>query len=173
MLYQLGDRVPELRGDRHFVADTAAVIGDVVLENNVSIWFGAVLRGDIEPIHIGANSNVQDGAVLHTEHGAPLTVGEQVTIGHLAALHGCTVGDGSLIGIQATVLNGAVIGKNCLVGACALVTENKIIPDRSLVVGSPAKVVRLLTDEEIAAMHANSARYVKNLVYYSEQLIPR
>ncbi|MBI5917923.1 MAG: gamma carbonic anhydrase family protein [Nitrosomonadales bacterium] len=170
MLYRLGDRTPELRGDQHFIADSAAVIGDVVLENNVSIWFGAVLRGDIEPIHVGENSNVQDGAVLHTEKGAPTLIGSNVTIGHLAAVHGCTVGDGSLIGIQATVLNGAVIGRNCLIGANALVTEGKIIPDNSLVVGAPGKVLRTLSDDEIAAMHANAARYVKNLETYLRDL---
>jgi carbonic anhydrase/acetyltransferase-like protein (isoleucine patch superfamily) len=170
MLYKLGNRTPELRGDKHFIAETAAVIGDVVLENNTSIWYSAVLRGDIEPIHIGENSNVQDGAVLHTEKGAPTLIGKNVTIGHLAAVHGCQIGDGSLVGIQATILNKVVIGKNCLIGAHALVTEGKVIPDNSLVVGAPGKVLRSLTEEEIAAMHDNAARYVKNLGDYLEGL---
>jgi carbonic anhydrase/acetyltransferase-like protein (isoleucine patch superfamily) len=170
MLYAIGKFLPELRGTQHFIAPNASVIGSVILENNVSIWFNAVLRGDNEPIHIGANSNVQDGAVLHTDPGAPLTVGSNVTVGHKAVLHGCTVKDGSLIGINCVILNHAVIGKNCLIGANALVTEGKIIPDNSLVVGSPGKVLRSLSAEEIAAMHANSARYVENLRHYATAL---
>ena len=170
MLYRLADRVPELRGTRHFVAENASVIGTVILENNASIWFNAVLRGDNEPIRIGENSNIQDGAVLHTDPGAPLTVAANVTVGHQATLHGCTIGEGSLIGIKAVVLNHAVIGKNCLIGANALVTEGKVIPDNSLVVGSPGKVLRSLTEEEIAAMHANTARYVEHAERYSGKL---
>jgi len=161
MLYRLGERIPELRGERHFVADSAAVIGSVILENNVSVWFSAVLRGDIEPIRIGANSNIQDGAVLHTDTGIPLTVAANVTVGHQATLHGCTIGEGSLIGIKAVILNHAVIGKNCLIGANALITEGKIIPDNSLVIGAPGKIVRTLTEEEIAGMRANIVRYVE------------
>ena len=172
MLYTLGDRIPELRGEQHFVADSASVIGSVILENNVSIWFGAVLRGDNEPIHIGTNSNIQDGAVLHTDPGAPLTVAANVTVGHQATLHGCTIGEGSLIGIKAVILNHSVIGKNCLIGANALITEGKIIPDNSLVVGSPGKIMRALTDEEIEALHANSARYVELMARYSSELHP-
>jgi carbonic anhydrase/acetyltransferase-like protein (isoleucine patch superfamily) len=172
MLYQLSNHTPELRGAHHFIAPSADVIGAVTLENNVSIWFGAVLRGDIEPIFIGENSNVQDGAVLHTDLGAPLTVGRNVTVGHKAVLHGCTVGEGCLIGINSVVLSRAVIGRNCLIGANALVTEGKIIPDNSLVLGSPGKVARLLDDEEIAAMHANTAHYVENLRRYVDALRP-
>lgn len=172
MLYQLGSRIPELRGDTHFIAATAAVIGTVILENNVSIWFGAVLRGDNEPIHIGTNSNVQDNAVLHSDPGDPLTVGNDVTIGHQATLHGCTVGAGSLIGIKSVILNRAVIGKNCLIGANTLITEGRVIPDNSLVVGSPGKVLRSLGDEEIAAMHSNTAHYVENLKQYLNGLKP-
>ncbi len=172
MLYQLGERIPELRGEHHFVAANASVIGTVILENNVSVWFNAVLRGDIEPIHIGTNSNIQDGAVLHTDPGAPLTIGSNVTIGHLAMLHGCTIGDGSLIGIHSVILNHAVIGRNCLIGANTLITEGKVIPDNSLVVGSPGKVLRTLSEEEVAAIHANAARYVKNLKRYLNSLIP-
>jgi carbonic anhydrase/acetyltransferase-like protein (isoleucine patch superfamily) len=172
MLYRLGERIPELRGEKHFIADNASVIGSVILENNVSVWFNAVLRGDNEPIHIGANSNIQDGAVLHTDPGTPLTVGANVTIGHQATLHGCTVGEGSLIGIKATILNNSVIGKNCLIGANTLITEGKVIPDNSLVIGSPGKVVRILSKEEIAALQANAASYVRNLERYLTALTP-
>jgi carbonic anhydrase/acetyltransferase-like protein (isoleucine patch superfamily) len=161
MLYRLGDRLPELRGTQHFIAENAAVIGSVILENNVSVWFSAVLRGDYEPIHIGANSNVQDGAVLHTDTGAPLTVAANVTIGHQAMLHGCSIGEGSLIGIKAVILNHCVIGKNCLIGANTLLTEGKNIPDGSLVIGSPGKIIRTLTEAEITAMHSNAAHYVE------------
>ncbi len=170
MLYSLGNLSPELRGDQHFIAPSASVIGAVILEDNVSVWFNAVIRGDVEPIRIGANSNVQDGAVLHTDPGAPLNVGKDVTVGHKAMLHGCSIGDGSLIGINSVILNHAVIGRNCLIGANALVTEGKVIPDNSLVVGSPGKVLRTLNDQEIAAMHANSSRYVENLRRYSTML---
>lgn len=166
MLYRLGTRIPQLIGEGHFIAGNAAVIGSVILENNVSVWFGAVLRGDNEALHIGANSNIQDGAVLHTDMGAPLNIAADVTVGHHAMLHGCTVGAGSLIGIKAVILNGAVIGKNCLIGANALVTEGKVIPDNSLVLGSPGKVARSLTAGEIAAMHANTAHYVENAAHY-------
>jgi carbonic anhydrase/acetyltransferase-like protein (isoleucine patch superfamily) len=172
MLYRLGERTPELRGTKHFVAGNASVIGSVILENNVSIWFNAVLRGDNEPIRIGANSNIQDGAVLHTDPGTPLTVAENVTVGHQATLHGCTIGSGSLIGIKAVILNHAVVGKNCLIGANALITEGKVIPDNSLVVGSPGKVVRTLTETEIAAMHNNTARYVTQMARYADGLNP-
>jgi carbonic anhydrase/acetyltransferase-like protein (isoleucine patch superfamily) len=172
MLYRLDDRLPELRGERHFVADNASVIGKVILENNVSIWFSAVLRGDNETIHIGANSNIQDGSVLHTDMGSPLTIGANVTVGHQAMLHGCTIGEGSLIGIKATILNHSIIGKNCLIGANTLITENKVIPDNSLVIGMPGKVVRTLTEAEIAAMHANTAHYVENMARYADGLHP-
>ena len=172
MLYRLSTRTPELRGDQHFIADNASVIGWVILENNVSVWFNAVLRGDNEPIHIGANSNIQDGAVLHTDPGAPLTISTHVTVGHQATLHGCTVGAGSLIGIKAVLLNHSVIGKNCLIGANTLITEGKVIPDNSLVVGSPGKILRTLTTQEIAAMHSNAARYVENLTRYLSELHP-
>lgn len=172
MLYRLGERIPELRGDNHFVAANASVIGSVILENNVSVWFNAVLRGDNEPIHIGTNSNIQDGAVLHTDPGTPLTVAANVTVGHQAMLHGCTIGEGSLIGIKATILNHSVIGRNCLVGANTLITEGKVIPDNSLVIGSPGKVVRTLTEAEIAALHANAAFYVELMGRYAGGLHP-
>jgi carbonic anhydrase/acetyltransferase-like protein (isoleucine patch superfamily) len=166
MLYRLNERIPELRGDNHFIADNASVIGSVILEDNVSVWFNAVLRGDNEPIHIGANSNIQDGAVLHTDPGAPLTVAAKVTVGHQATLHGCSIGEGSLIGIKAVILNHSVIGRNCLVGAHTLITEGRVIPDNSLVMGSPGRVVRTLTETEIAALHANAAHYVELMARY-------
>lgn len=172
MLYRLGERIPDLRGTGHFIAENASVIGSVILENNVSVWFNAVLRGDNEPIHIGANSNIQDGTVLHTDPGAPLTVAANVTVGHQASLHGCTIGEGSLIGIKAVILNHSVIGKNCLIGAGALITEGKIIPDNSLVVGSPGRIIRTLTETEIAALHANAARYVELAAHYASFLNP-
>ena len=170
MLYRLDTRIPQLIGTGHFIADNAAVIGSVILENNASVWFGAVLRGDNETLYIGENSNIQDGAVLHTDMGAPLNIAANVTVGHHAMLHGCTVGAGSLIGIKAVILNGAVIGKNCLIGANTLVTEGKVIPDNSLVLGSPGKVARSLTADEIAAMHANTAHYVENAAHYIAEL---
>ena len=172
MLYRLGSHSPQLIGSGHFIADNAAVIGLVVMQENSSVWFGATLRGDNEPLHVGANSNIQDGAVLHTDMGAPLNIAANVTVGHQAMLHGCSVGEGSLIGIKAVVLNHAVIGKNCLIGANALVTEGKLIPDNSLVVGSPGKVIRSLTEAEIAAMHANTAHYVENAARYLNELTP-
>ncbi|MGC2165898.1 MAG: gamma carbonic anhydrase family protein [Gallionella sp.] len=171
MRYRLVDRIPDLRGERHYIADTAAVIGSVILENNVSIWFNAVLRGDNETIHIGANSNIQDGAVLHTDIGAPLTLAANVTVGHQATLHGCTIGEGSLIGIKASIMNHSVVGKNCLIGAHTLITEGRHIPDNSLVVGSPGKVVRLLSAEEIEAIHANTMHYVLLLARYADGLV--
>ena len=170
MLYQLEQRTPELHGQHHFIAPNASVIGTIILHDNVSIWFNAVLRGDNEPITIGNGSNIQDGAVLHTDPGAPLTIGDNVTVGHLAMVHGCMIGDGSLIGIHSTVLNHAVIGRNCLIGAHTLITEGKVIPDNSLVVGAPGKVLRTLSEEEITAMHRNAARYVENLKRYMRSL---
>jgi carbonic anhydrase/acetyltransferase-like protein (isoleucine patch superfamily) len=169
-IYKLGDDAPTIH-ESVFVADTAAIIGKVVLEENASVWFGATIRGDNEPIVIGEGSNVQEGAVLHTDPGCPLTVARDVTIGHQAMLHGCTIGEGSLIGIQAVVLNRAVIGRNCLVGAGAVVTEGKTFPDNSLILGAPAKVVRTLTDEDIARMRTNTQNYAQRRVYFKEQLV--
>ncbi|MBI5780288.1 MAG: gamma carbonic anhydrase family protein [Rhodocyclales bacterium] len=157
-LYALGDKRPRLEADC-WVADSAEVIGDVRLGREVSIWFNAVLRGDNEPITIGAGTNVQDGVILHDDEGIPLTIGAGVSIGHMAMLHGCTVGDGCLIGINAVILNRAVIGAHCIIGANALIPEGKVIPERSLVVGSPGRVIRTLTDEEVARLHANAAHY--------------
>ena len=147
MFYDLKDKKPKNSGE-NWVAPNATIIGDVTLEKNSSIWFNAVLRGDIENIHIGEGSNVQDGSVLHTDPGYPLKIGKDVTVGHMVMLHGCTVGDNSLIGIGAVILNNAKIGKNCIIGAKALITENKEIPDNSLVIGSPGKVVRNITEDE-------------------------
>jgi carbonic anhydrase/acetyltransferase-like protein (isoleucine patch superfamily) len=159
-IYQLGEHAP-LIDPSAYVADSANLIGKVTLEANVSIWSGATIRGDNERITIGANSNVQEGVVMHTDMGFPLTVGASVTIGHQAMLHGCTVGDGSLIGIQAVVLNGARIGKGCLVGAGSLVTEGKQFGDNMLIVGSPARAIRELTPEDVARLQGSAASYVE------------
>ena len=169
-IYQLSEFTPQI-DDSVFVADSANVIGKVALAAHSSVWFDVTIRGDNELISIGENSNVQESAVLHTDVGYPMTIGGNVTIGHQAMLHGCTVGDGALIGIQAVVLNGAVIGKNCLVGAGALVTEGKSFPDNSLIIGTPAKVARTLTDEEISNMHKNTANYVQRAQLFKTQLI--
>jgi carbonic anhydrase/acetyltransferase-like protein (isoleucine patch superfamily) len=160
-IYQLGDDVPQI-DDTAWVADSAQVMGAVTLAENASVWFGAILRGDTEHITIGRNSNVQDGTVIHSDRGFPTTLGEDVTVGHQVMLHGCTVGDGSLIGIQAVVLNGAKIGKGCLVGAGALVTEGKEFPDGSMILGSPAKVVRQLTPEQVEGLRKSALHYVEN-----------
>ncbi len=160
-IYQLGDDAPRL-ADGAWVAASAQVIGRVALGAGASVWFGAVLRGDNEWITVGAGSNVQEGSVLHTDIGFPLTLGEGVTVGHQVMLHGCTVGDGALIGIQAVVLNGAKIGRNCLVGAGSVVTEGKDFPDGALILGSPARVVRMLDEAQIARMRGGAAHYVDN-----------
>jgi carbonic anhydrase/acetyltransferase-like protein (isoleucine patch superfamily) len=159
-IYQLGDDAPDI-DPTAYVAEGATLIGKVSLLENASVWTGAVIRGDNERITIGVGSNVQEGTVMHTDLGFPLTVGANVTIGHQAMLHGCTIGDGSLIGIQAIVLNGAVIGKGCLVGAGAVVTEGKQFPDHSLILGAPAKVVRTLTPEDTARLEGAAASYVQ------------
>lgn len=172
MIYTLQGHSPVLHGKHHFIAPSANVIGSVILHDNVSIWFSAVVRGDNEPIRIGDNSNIQDGAVLHTDPGAPLTIGNKVTVGHLAMLHGCTIGDNCLIGIHSVILNHAVIGNNCLIGANALITEGTVIPDNSLVVGTPGKVLRTLTDEEIKSIRANAVNYVEHLKRYLTLLQP-
>ncbi len=160
-LYQLDGVQPQVH-ESAWVADSAQVIGAVTLESDASVWFGAVLRGDTETLRIGKGSNVQDGSVLHADVGQPLTVGESVTVGHQVMLHGCAIGDGSLIGIQAVVLNGARIGRYCLVGAGSLVTEGKEFPDGSMIMGSPARVVRQLTPEQIEGLKRSAASYVEN-----------
>jgi carbonic anhydrase/acetyltransferase-like protein (isoleucine patch superfamily) len=158
-IYQLDDWIPQI-ADSAWVADSASVIGRVRMEDGASVWYGAVLRGDNDLIHLGRNTNVQDGSVLHTDAGFALTLGEHVTVGHQAMLHGCSIGDGSLIGIQAVVLNGAKIGRNCIVGAGALVTEGKEFPDGSLIVGSPAKLVRPLTPAQFEMLVRLPGHYV-------------
>jgi carbonic anhydrase/acetyltransferase-like protein (isoleucine patch superfamily) len=169
LLYRLGAHEVVCEGT-YWVADTAAVIGKVLLKNDASVWFNAVLRGDNELITVGEGSNVQDGAVLHTDPGYPLTIGPHVTVGHKAMLHGCQIGEGSLIGINAVVLNGARIGRNCIVGANALVTEGKEIPDNSMVLGSPGKVVKTLDAKQAAAIRVGAAHYVENARRFREQL---
>ncbi|UTW49867.1 gamma carbonic anhydrase family protein [Bacterioplanoides sp. SCSIO 12839] len=171
MFYQLGDLIPE-RGEQVFVADNASVIGNVRLLEQSNVWFNAVLRGDNEPITVGAQTNIQDGSVLHSDPGYALTLGTGVTVGHKVMLHGCTVGDYSLIGINAVVLNGAKIGKHCIIGANALVPEGMEIPDGSLVVGSPAKIKRQLSDGQKKMLEASAAHYVHNAQRFSQQLKP-
>ncbi len=161
-IYQLDSVRPKLPPvGQYWVAPNAMVIGDVTLKTNVSIWYGSILRGDNDPIIIGENSNIQDGSILHTDLGSPLTVGDGVTVGHLAMLHGCTIGDNSLIGIGAVILNGARIGQNCLIGAKALIAEGKDIPDNSLVMGAPGKVVRQLEPTQIEGLRLSALHYVE------------
>ncbi|GJM14119.1 MAG: gamma carbonic anhydrase family protein [Pseudohongiella sp.] len=170
MLYSLGESKVAIAGEDFFVAPSADVIGNVRLENNASVWFNAVIRGDNDLITVGENSNVQDCSVLHTDVGFPLTIGKNVTIGHKVMLHGCTIGDNSLIGINAVVLNGAKIGKNCLIGANSLVTEGKEIPDGSLVMGSPAKVVKTLTEQQQAGLLQSAEVYVQKFKQFNSEL---
>ena len=169
MIYRLGEACVELH-PQSWVAPNAVLVGKVRLQAGASVWFNAVLRGDNELIDIGEHSNVQDGAVMHTDMGFPLTLGKGVTVGHNAMLHGCSVGDYSLIGINAVILNGARIGRNCIIGANALIGEGKEIPDGSLVMGSPGKVVRDLTDEQKKLLEASAAHYVKNGQRYARDL---
>lgn len=168
-IYRLRGDVPQIPATA-FVAPEATLIGKVRLGEGTGIWFGAVLRGDNELVSVGEGSNVQEGVVLHTDLGFPLTIGANVTIGHQAMLHGCTIGDGSLIGIQAVVMNGAVIGRECLVGAGAIVTEGKTFPDRSLILGAPAKLVRPLTEKEIAGLAESAADYAHKRDRYKADL---
>jgi carbonic anhydrase/acetyltransferase-like protein (isoleucine patch superfamily) len=168
-LYKLGDVSPTIAASA-YVAPSASVIGNAILADNTSVWFGAVLRGDNEAISIGAGSNVQDGAVMHVDPGFPLNLGANVSVGHQAMLHGCTVGDGSLIGIQAVVLNAAVIGRGCLVGAGAVITERKVFADGSLILGAPAKVVRELTAEERENILKTAQHYASRGAYYRNHL---
>ena len=171
--FRLGERVPTLPpDDEYWIAPTATVVGHVILKKNASVWFGAVLRGDNEPIILGENSNVQDNSVLHTDLGQPLTIGANVTVGHMVMLHGCQIGDGSLIGIGSIILNGAKIGRNCIIGASSLITEGKEFPDNSMVMGSPGKVVRTLTDEQAAGFAAGALHYVANWKRFKAGLAP-
>jgi carbonic anhydrase/acetyltransferase-like protein (isoleucine patch superfamily) len=170
MLYRLGEKQPVLEGEGHYIAPNASVIGSVTLGANTSIWFNAVIRADEDLIRIGAGSNIQDGAVLHVDPGCPLDIGERVTVGHKAMLHGCTIGDGSLIGINAVILNGARIGKACLVGANALVPENMEVPDGAMVIGTPGKVKRMLSAEEQAMVKAGADHYIAGAAAYAKLL---
>jgi len=167
-IYRLGERRPQIHPTA-FVHESAVLIGAVVLGPRASVWPCAVLRGDNEPIEIGEESNVQDGCVLHTDPGLPIRIGARVSIGHQSMLHGCTVGDGSLIGIQAVILNQCVIGRNCLIGASALLTERKQIPEGSMVVGTPAKVLRALRPEEIERMSDNALSYVRRAALFGAE----
>lgn len=169
-IYQLGARIPDIAASA-YVHESATVVGDVTLGDRVSVWPQAVIRGDSAPITIGARSNVQDGAILHVDAGVPLTIGDDVTIAHQVMLHGCTIGDGSLIGIQAVVLNGAVIGKGCLVGAGSLVTEGKVFPDHVMILGSPARVIRELSPEHVARVRHGATHYVAEAAEYREHAV--
>ena len=169
MIYSLGDMRVRAEGDV-FIAETAIVIGSVTMKHNSSIWWGAVVRGDYDQVTIGERSNVQDNAVVHMDEDSPVVIGNQVTIGHKAVLHGCTIGNNTLIGINSVVMNDAVIGNNCLIGSNALITEGKEIPDGSLVLGSPGKVVRQLSPEEILEVTDFSDRYVRNSERYRTSL---
>ena len=170
-IYQIGDKQPQFppQGE-YWIAPNATVLGDVILLKDASVWFGVVIRGDNDPITIGERSNIQDNSVLHTDEGVPLTIGADVTVGHKAMLHGCTVGDNSLIGIGATVLNRAVIGKNCIIGAHALIPEGKVIPDNSLVVGAPGRVNRQLGEAEAGLLKASAEHSVRNWKRYAAGL---
>ena len=169
-IYRLGDRIPAI-GPNVYVHESATVVGDVVLGDSTSVWPQAVIRGDSAPIRVGARSNVQDGAILHVDAGVPLTIGDDVTIAHQVMLHGCTIGDGSLIGIQAVVLNGAVIGKGCLVGAGALVTEGKVFPDNVMILGSPARVIRELAPDDVARVRRGASHYVAEAAEYRDHAV--
>lgn len=171
-IYKLGDAAPTIH-ESVFIADTATIIGKVTVEENASVWFGASIRGDNEPITVGKGTNIQEGAVLHADPGFPMTLEAGVTVGHQAMLHGCTVKEGALIGIQAVVLNGAQIGRNCLVGAGAIVTEGKSFPERSLILGAPARVVRTLTDEEVAKLESGAATYVERRALFKTTRLVR
>jgi len=170
MKYSLDGVRVETEGDDYWIAPTAVLIGNVKLRRNASVWWNAVLRGDNEPITIGEGANIQDGCVLHTDPGFPLTVGRDVTVGHLVMLHGCTIGDGSLVGIGSVILNGARIGRNCLIGAKAFIGEGKQIPDNSVVLGAPGKVARTLDADKAAKLAEPAARYVANWQRYKAGL---
>lgn len=169
-IYRLGDETPTIH-ESVFIADNAAIIGKVSLNENVSVWFSAVLRGDNELISVGRGSNIQDGAILHTDPGFALTLGNDVSIGHQAMLHGCTIDSNTLVGMQAVILNGALIGRNCLVGAGAVVTEGKVFPDNSLILGAPARVARQLNDEDIGRLKQNAGSYIQRRQHFKENLI--
>jgi len=168
MIYDFENTTPTLHKDS-WVAPNAVLIGKVILKKDANVWFNVVLRGDIEPIIIGEGSNVQDGSVFHTDPRCPLTLGKGVTVGHMVMLHGCEIADDTLIGIGSTILNKTKIGKNCIIGANTLITENKVIPDRSLVLGSPGKIIRQVTDKEIEDIKENARHYVENYKKYKKK----
>ncbi|PVY79314.1 carbonic anhydrase/acetyltransferase-like protein (isoleucine patch superfamily) [Tamilnaduibacter salinus] len=170
MQFRLGDKSPRFEGGGHFVAPNATVIGDVLLEDSSSVWFNAVIRGDNDLITIGPESNVQDGSVLHTDPGIKLTLGRGVTVGHQVMLHGCDIGDYSLVGINAVVLNGAKIGKHCLIGANTLIPEGMEVPDGSMVVGSPGKIKRELNENQRKMLELSAGHYVQNAERYVKEL---
>ena len=170
MKYSLGDKHPTILGAGHFIAPNAAVIGDVTLHDRSSVWFSCVLRGDAERIVVGAGTNIQDGAVVHADPGSPAILGENVTVGHNAMIHGCTIGDGTLVGINAVVLNNARVGKSCLIGANALVTEGMEIPDGSMVLGSPAKIKKTFTEREQEILALNAEHYIANSERFLKEL---
>jgi carbonic anhydrase/acetyltransferase-like protein (isoleucine patch superfamily) len=170
-IYRLGEKHVQL-GANVWIAPNASVIGNVHLGANSSVWWNATLRGDNDPIHVGERTNIQDGSVLHTDEGVPMVIGDDVTVGHLVMLHGCRIGDCSLVGIGSVILNRAVIGKGCIVGANTLIPEGKLFPDRVLIVGSPGKVVRELTDEDVARLKASADHYVANAQRYRTALQP-
>lgn len=168
-IYQLGSSIPDIHSSC-YITESAYIVGKVTLQEDVNVWSGVSIRADNDEIVIGQGSNIQENAVLHADPGFPLHIGKHVSVGHMAMVHGCTIGDGSLIGIQAVILNGARIGKNCLVGAGALVTEGKEFPDNSLIIGTPAKAIRTLTDEEIARLRSIAANYVERSQFFKENL---
>lgn len=168
-IYALGEHRPSF-GEGSWVADNATVIGQVKAGRNVSFWYNVVVRSDNDIITIGDDTNIQDGAILHCDYGVPLSIGKRVSLGHKVMLHGCTVGDSTLIGINAVILNNAVIGQGCIIGANALIPEGKVIPDRSLVVGSPGRIIRQVSDEEVQRIEHNAQHYIDNIRLYSESL---
>jgi carbonic anhydrase/acetyltransferase-like protein (isoleucine patch superfamily) len=170
MIYSLGEKKITTDGENFWIAPNAAVIGSVILKKNANIWFNTTLRGDNDPIIVGENSNIQDGSVCHTDDGMPLTIGNNVTVGHKVILHSCTIGDNSLIGMGSTILNNAKIGNNCLVGANTLITEGKVFPDNSMIVGSPGKFKRELTEQEIQIINLSALHYVENMKRFKNQL---
>lgn len=170
MKYSLSEKEVQIVGEDYFIADNATVIGSVIIHNDVSIWFNVVIRGDNDPIAIGDGTNIQDGVVIHTDEGIPVNIGKDVTVGHQAMLHGCTIGDNSLIGINAVILNHAKIGKNCIIGANCLITQGKEIPDNSMVLGSPGKIVREVTEEEINELKHSAEHYIQNYKRFKKEL---
>jgi len=169
VIYRLGKYTPQIDPSA-FIAESACIIGNVVIEAGASVWFGCTVRADNDLITIGANSNIQDGSVLHADPGFPLTIGKNVTVGHMAMLHGCTVGDGALVGIRSTVMNGSVIGAGSMVGAGALITKDRKVPEKSVMLGAPARLARLMSDEEVRDMQGTSAHYIQRSAMFRTDL---